>query len=240
MKRGFVIHHNGPNTNLLGKPHSKCVSYWNGVKNYHTSKPPKGQGWSDIAYSFGVCHHGIRFDGRGWLKNQFANGSDVVGVFDGKDSEWYTVLVFIGYDPKTGIEEIPTPEMITGVKNLIQEGRDRKSCGTRVLPHNRFKVKRCPGHVFTGLASAWDAQPLSVPSTPVDKPISFVEEDDMFTYGSPTEPVFFCHAGKSVGLNEATDLASMRAGADAAGQKLVHFNLDDDTFAKFRLAFPGN
>lgn len=239
MRRGFVIHHNGPNANCLGKPHSRCMNFWAGVKAYHQAKWPTS---NDIAYSFGVCPHGIRFEGRGWFKRQYANGADQVGTFDGNDSEWYTVLTFIGYDEKTGIEEQPTPQMVEGVKALIRDGRERKLCSDRVLPHNRFKKKRCPGHVFTALASVWDAQslpaPPSTPSTP-DQTIEMTE-DDMFTYTTTGKPIFFCHAGKTVGLNEATDLAAMRSAADAAGQKLIHFPLDDDTFAKFRDAFPGS
>lgn len=149
MKKGFVIHHNGPPARCVGQPHSRCERYFAAVKNFHVND----QGWSDIAYSFGVCPHGIRFTGRGWDKNQFANGSDVVGPYDGKDSEWYTVLVFLGTDEK------PTAEMVEGVKALIVEGRSRGRCGQRVLPHNAFKVKPCPGPEFTALAAVWDNNP---------------------------------------------------------------------------------
>jgi hypothetical protein len=58
-------------------------------------------------------------------------------------------------------------------------------------------------------------------------------EDDMFLYSAPGEPVFFCDGGVSVGLNEATDMKTF------TDQKLKHFKLDDDTFAKFRTRFPG-
>lgn len=158
MKQGFVIHHNGPDTNLAGKPHSACESYWLGVKRYHVVT----KGWSDIAYSFGVCHHGRRFVGRGWDKNQFANGSDEVGVDDGKDSEWYTVLVFLGWNANSDhpVDEEPSAEMVDGVRDLIAEGRDTQRCGTRVLPHNAFKQKHCPGTTFTSLAASWNHAPL--------------------------------------------------------------------------------
>lgn len=162
MKQGFVIHHNGPNVGIRpGDAHAKCETYWAGVKRYHVET----KGWSDIAYSFGVCQHGRRFVGRGWDKNQFANGSDVVGVDDGKDSEWYSVLVFLGWnaDGDNPIDEEPTTIMIDGVGDLIEEGRRSARCGTRVLPHNAFKPKRCPGATFTWLADQWNCAPLTPP-----------------------------------------------------------------------------
>lgn len=149
MRLGFTVHHNGPPAKCVGQAHSRCIAFWNAVKRFHM----ESNGWSDIAYSFGVCPHGVRFEGRGWFKNQFANGADVVGPNDGKDSEWYTVLVFLGGDEK------PTAEMVEGVKNLIIDGRSTGRCGQRVLPHNAFKPKACPGPEFTALAAVWDNNP---------------------------------------------------------------------------------
>jgi hypothetical protein len=165
MRKGFVIHWNGPPANCVGRTHDRCVQYWNAVRNFHMSPTPTRDAWSDIAYSFGVCPHGIRFTGRGWHKNQFANGSDVVPPNDGADSEWYTVLTFIGEG------EHPTQPMIDNVKVLIHEGRQNQLCGQRVLPHNAFKIKTCPGPEFTALAKLWDnnADLVSVP----------VEENDL-------------------------------------------------------------
>jgi hypothetical protein len=178
MRSGFVIHHNGPPANCLGRPHSRCISFWNAVRSYHMD----GKGWSDIAYSFGVCPHGTRFTGRGWDRAQFANGSDVVGADDGGDSHWFTVLVFLGWSEVDGqpADEEPTPEMIEGVRNLIAEGRTSKRCDRRVLPHNAFKIKRCPGATFTALAAEWDNAPLVDAPAPTPPPIEDV--DDMFTY----------------------------------------------------------
>ncbi len=161
MRKGFVLHHNGPPASCVGKSHTRCIAFWNAVKAYHQQKWPKS---NDIAYSFGVCPHGVQFTGRGWDRNQFANGSDDVGVNDGKDSEWYTVLVFLGGD------EAPTDAMVDGVISLIDEGRTSKRCAARVLPHNAFKRKPCPGPQFTAYARAWDNQPLRN---------GHVQEDDM-------------------------------------------------------------
>lgn len=165
MRDGFVIHHNGPNTGLtVDDDHAACVAFWNGVKRYHV----EGKGWSDIAYSFGECPHGIRFVGRGWDRAQFANGEDVVGAEDGSDAHWYTVLVFLGWnaDASNPVDEQPSAQMVAGVRQLIAEGRDSGRCGLRVLPHNAFKVKRCPGEWFTEFAAAWDGKPFALPVPP--------------------------------------------------------------------------
>jgi len=164
MKRGYVLHHNGPPADCLDRPHTRCVAYWAAVRSFHMAAPPNGQGWSDIAYSFGVCPHGMRLTGRGWNKNQFANGTDLVGTNDGPDSEWYTVLVFIG------IGEAPTDQMVNAVIALIDEGRNSGRCANRVLPHNAFKQKACPGPEFTTYAQLWDNRALVAPTQ---------EEDDM-------------------------------------------------------------
>jgi hypothetical protein len=65
------------------------------------------------------------------------------------------------------------------------------------------------------------------------------ELPEMFTYNSPGKATFFCSGGISVGLNEASDVTAIRKGFTDAGQKLPHLSLDDDTYLKFRAAFPG-
>jgi hypothetical protein len=159
MRRGFTIHHNGPPANCIGRGHDRCVAFWDSVRAFHTNPEPIGKGWSDIAYSFGVCPHGERLVGRGWDRRQWANGTDMVGADDGDDSDWYTVLVFVGGDTSTGDTEPPTAEMIGATAQLIEEGRSTGRCGDRVTPHNFWKRKPCPGPEFTVLAREWDGRP---------------------------------------------------------------------------------
>jgi len=54
------------------------------------------------------------------------------------------------------------------------------------------------------------------------------EEDDMFTFGAPGKPVFFVAGGRAVGLNEASNLASI-----SSTVALPHLELDDDTYQQF-------
>lgn len=207
MKRGFTLHWNGDvgaEAHCVGQLHSRCDQFWAAVKRYHIEV----RGWSDIAYSFGVCPHGIRYTGRGWYKNQFANGDDVVPPNDGADVYWFTVLAFVG-----GAEQ-PTPEMVGGIKSLIDEGRRRGHCGLRVTPHSDFKPKTCPGPVFTAYARAWDGQvfPLVQPQQPLPP-----EETDMRIIdclGQPALVVFGDRTHKNLNKTERDALRSAGVPAD--------------------------
>lgn len=155
-KRGFTVHWNGPPANVIGHPHDRCQSFWAGVKAFHMSpRPGIPHGWSDIAYSFGVCHHGIFLTGRGWDKNQFANGHDDVGADDGPDSEWYSVLCFIGEG------ETPNEGMLIGLENVIHTGRHYGHCGDLIYPHWAWKHKTCPGPDLTRWAAKWTGRPFT-------------------------------------------------------------------------------
>lgn len=142
----MTVHHNGPPANCIGRGHSRCEAFWKSVRDWHMGH----NGWSDIAYSFGICPHGIRFTGRGWVKHQFANGDDEVGPDDDENGPWYSVLMFVGGGPGTGEpEEIPTAAMDMALTLLITEGRRSGRCGKRVKPHSDWKRKPCPGpHYF--------------------------------------------------------------------------------------------
>lgn len=230
MRRGFTLHHNGPVARCVGQPHTRCVSFWEAIKRIHKAKWPN---FPNTAYSFGMCPHGVRFTGCGWDGRQVANGIDVVGINDGTDSEWYTVLSFIGggYTDENGVwvpEEKVTTEMLAGLQQLVDEGRDTGRCGLRVLPHNAFKFKACPGPTLVQAARAWDNQPFPAEPAPL-----LEEDDDMFLFSGPNTPVFFCDGGVAVGLNEASDMQTF------TDNKIKHLKLDADTFDKFRQRFPG-
>ena len=223
MRRGFTIHHNGPPADCIGQPHSRCVSFWNAVRRYHTAPEPVGRGWSDIAYSFGVCPHGERLEGRGWDRRQWANGSDNVGVDNGDDSEWYTVMVFLGGDTSTGDKETPTPEMIAATAALIGEGRSSGRCGNRVTPHNFWKQKPCPGPEFTALAKAWDNASL-----PTSFDIPEPEEPDMIIIDSPGKPALVIGVGGVKRISSAQRSALREIGIDA---KQVDASTSDALFS---------
>lgn len=92
--------------------------------------------------------------------------------------------------------------------------------------------KTCPGAPRVAQMPELLSRVQSVLS-PQPAPTPPLEEDEMFLYTAPGRPVFFCSAGKSVGLNEASDVPTF------VEAHVPKFNLDDDTFAKFRERYPG-
>jgi len=79
------------------------------------------------------------------------------------------------------------------------------------------------------LAGAGDAPPplLLVAAPPT--------EEDMFTFSSAGKPTFFVAGGKAIGLNEQTDLVTIKAAMGS--QPLPHFQLDPETFEQFLRAY---
>jgi hypothetical protein len=51
-RSGLVIHYDGSDQGLAGKPHSACITYWKNTRRFHMGA---NRGWADIGYSFGAC-----------------------------------------------------------------------------------------------------------------------------------------------------------------------------------------
>lgn len=195
-KRGFTVHHNGPPARCVGKPHTRCLAFWEAVRRFHV----EDKGWSGIAYSFGCCPHGEVLVGQGWNNRQFANGADLVGANNGTDADWYTVLVFVGGDVSTGDEEPPTAQMIQATADLIGEGRRTGRCGTQVLPHKDFKQKPCPGSAFTALCREWHNRPLPTAKPAPALPILQEDDDMVIVITAPNKPPRAIVQGKLIGF----------------------------------------
>jgi len=69
---GITAHWWGPSPLGGDRSHDRCAGIWRGGYRYHT----QSRGWSDIAYSSGVCYHGHRFEGRGAGVRTAANGTN--------------------------------------------------------------------------------------------------------------------------------------------------------------------
>ncbi|MEU6725453.1 N-acetylmuramoyl-L-alanine amidase [Nonomuraea wenchangensis] len=126
--RGLVIHYDGSNQGLAGKPHSACITYWKNTRRFHTG--PSRQ-WVDIGYSYGACPHGFVFEGRGLLKTQAAQPSG--------NTTWYSCTLMSGPD------EQPTPEQINAVRELRAWLMGRGVAGA-VKGHRDFYSTDCPGN----------------------------------------------------------------------------------------------
>jgi hypothetical protein len=184
-----------------------------------------GRGFRDIAYNFVIDgDDGVIYEGRG----AGVKGGHVTG-----DENLHHGVCFMGNFE----HETVTGAGLRSVVDLLRHGRDQNWWKvTTILGHKQEPGAEtaCPGrHLFSqlGLIGRAIGDPsLLGPGTPT--PLE-EEEDQMFLYSAPGEPVFFCDGGVSVGINESTDLNTFLA------QKVKHFRLDADTFAKFRARYPG-
>jgi hypothetical protein len=173
-RQGVVFHWNGPPMRLGNKPHAACEGAVRAIQAYHQRK------WSDVAYSWMFCNHGVIFECRGANWNQFANGADDVGEHNGGDRSWYTAM-WLG-----GIGEEPSADAIQAAEDIVAAVRF-VGAGSRVLPHSDFKHKTCPGPSLTSLARRMDNQALIPPAPRTEAPAAAegipeipLEEDQMY------------------------------------------------------------
>lgn len=176
-RRGVVVHWNGPK--ITQPEHGGCARVVRSIQRFHMDS----KGWRDGAYSHVVCQHGVVFEMRGWDGVQWANGSvdppAGTGRTDLRPTEsWYTVLVLTGGDhDRAGRlvdEQPPTPAAVAALGAYVVEAR-RRGAGDRVLPHNDFRVKTCPGTTLTALARRWDRRPIEIPEE--DEMVSLADDE---------------------------------------------------------------
>lgn len=125
--RGLVIHYDGSDQGLAGKPHGACVVYWKRTRAFHVGP---ARGWADIGYSFGACPHGVVFEGRGLNRVQAAQ--------PGGNDTWYSVTLM------SGPGEAPTDAQINAVREL-RAWLMGQGVGGLVKGHRDFYSTSCPG-----------------------------------------------------------------------------------------------
>lgn len=123
---GVAFHYGGPAQKLDN--HSDCIVRWRNWQAFHMNK-----GWSDIAYTGGVCQHGYAFAGRGAGVRTAANGTN-----DG-NSRFYAIC-WLGGDG-----EQPTVAALNAYDWWVKELRDKGGAGREVRAHRYFKSTGCPG-----------------------------------------------------------------------------------------------
>lgn len=134
--RGLVVHYDGSNQGLAGRPHSACREYWKRTRNFHTGP---SRGWADLGYSYGCCPHGIILEGRGLNRAQAAQ--------PGGNTTWYSVT-FMG-----GPSEHPTSAQLRAFRELRAYLMNRDVAGV-VSYHGRFISTSCPGPILIGLVNS--------------------------------------------------------------------------------------
>lgn len=152
---GSALHYGGPAQRIAS--HSQCAARWRSWQDYHMDT----HGWSDIAYTLGVCQHGYVLAGRGAGVRTAANGTNV-------GNSTHYAICWIG-----GEGETPAREALDAFEWAVLELR-KTGAGRSVKPHRYFKSTGCPGSPLTNHAAALDGKDISTtePTTPS-------EEDDM-------------------------------------------------------------
>lgn len=166
-RAGITIHHNGPALHIPVAAGSPLIAQ--AIQRYHMDT----NGWSDGAYSWMFDNFGQIFELRGLVWDQFANGDDLVGDYEGGDIEWYTAMWMGGGD------EVPSAaayEAATSIVSLVRTA----GAGLKVRPHNQFQIKACPGPEFTLWCDRWNQRPFPIePASSGQQAHEVEEEEDM-------------------------------------------------------------
>ena len=159
---GVAVHWEG--TTVAQPDHSGCAGLVRQIQHYHQA----AHGWSDIAYSFVICQHGVVFKGRGWSWDQFANGTTTDAALEPDSTgyanwHWYSAVVLIGEG------EEPTQAAVDALARVVRRARGR-GAGSRVVPHRDFHPTDCPGDTLAAVAHKWDRAAIHTgehrPTTP--------------------------------------------------------------------------
>lgn len=157
----LTAHYAGPSPwrGTIG-PHSRCATIWRAWQAFHMDT----RGWSDIAYSSGVCPHGHRFEGRGPGVRTAANGTNT-----GNRLSLATCYIAGAGDPLT-----------TDAKHAFLDEAARFGVPLNRV-HRDWKSTACPGDPLTEWVRSGAKRPGVVP-TPKPAPAPGPEEDDDVKY----------------------------------------------------------
>lgn len=160
---GVALHYGGPKQRI--NTHADCVKTWRGWQDYHMDH----HGWSDIAYTFGVCDHGYLLAGRGIGVRTAANGTDA-----GNDA--FYAICWIGGEGQT-----PTKAALDAIEygiHLLRSAGSGNGAGTAVRPHQWFKGTACPGGALVAAARLLHNTPIVL--RPITPPVIPTKESDMY------------------------------------------------------------
>lgn len=163
--RGGVTFHHGGGPQRLGPsaPHADCLRRWAAWQRFHMDT----RGWSDIAYTGGVCDHGYAFAGRGAFVRTGANGTNTGNAY-------YYAVVWLG-----GEGETPTQAARDAFDWWVVELRKAGRAGRRVVPHSFHKATACPGGPLKAYAALLDnADPAPAQPAPAPAPAPAPSDPD--------------------------------------------------------------
>jgi hypothetical protein len=132
---GVAIHYTGST-----RPSGQTATFALSVRRlederaFHTAPPPKGRGWSDIAYNVAIDVEGRVFDARGIAYRSAANGDATV-------NRRYGAVIWL-----IGVGDRPTKAMIEAFKDWRQEyWLARYPHAASVVGHRDLYATECPG-----------------------------------------------------------------------------------------------
>jgi LysM repeat protein len=153
VRKGMAVHYNGPATGLAAKAHTSCTAYWLGTHRYHVNT----NGWSGIGYAWGVCPHGWVYEGRGFDRDQAAQGDP--------GNQTHQAVQFM-----VGGTEKPTELMVQAWHDLRTYLRAR-GVGAEIRPHSSFNSTSCPGDYLRSLITNGTLAASAAPTPPPEEPV---------------------------------------------------------------------
>lgn len=133
--RGVAVHYTGDKGRLGDTPtYAQTVARLEGERVFHTAAPPKGRGWSDIAYSVAFSQAGDVFDCRGIEHRSAANGDQHVNTTHA------AVTWLIGAD------DVPTAALLQAFRDWYRGvWLARWPNATQIVGHRDLHSTECPG-----------------------------------------------------------------------------------------------
>lgn len=151
---GVKVHYEG--TPVPEVEHSKCAGRWTAIRNSHLANT--AEGYSDVAYNWAVCNHGVIFEGRGLGKRTGANGSQPL------NRSHYAILWMGG----TRGVVTPSAKAVTALQEVIRYLRGHGT-GKEIKGHRDGYATACPGDALYALVKAGKLEPAPKP-TPIYAP----------------------------------------------------------------------
>lgn len=138
--------------------HNRCASLWRAAQSYHMSPGWGGtiNGGADVAYSSGVCPHGVRHEGRGPGVRTGAQGTNA-----GNSRSLATVYFAGGDDPLTDAAKLA----------FLDEARRLGNWSRPRWQHGDWKATACAGPSIRAWKAAGWTRPGTAPTPPTTRPV---------------------------------------------------------------------
>lgn len=152
---GVKVHYEG--TRVPEVEHSKCDDRWTQIRKAHLANT--AEGYSDVAYNWAVCNHGVIFEGRGLGKRTGANGTQAL------NRTHYAILWMGG----TSGVVTPSPAAIKAIQEVIRYLRVHGT-GKEIKGHRDGHPTACPGEPLYALVKSGKLEPVDAKPAPTYAP----------------------------------------------------------------------